>query len=306
MAFVALFFRRGLSVVAFAIIGSARCLGAADHDTAFWKSIADNKFAVPSGQLAGALALEVADLASSSDATVRDAYGYEILAAWIYRDHRLAPNELEALHKKLLPGMLFHIGESDTDTIFRRSFSALYMSLLAAEDLTKPFLPQAGFDETLATALRCYANEKDLRGYVPGKGWAHATAHVADLIKFLARNDKLSPDLQKRIVAGVAQRSRTAGQVFVWGEDARMAAALLSLTNRKDFDPVGFGDWFKTLIPENKELWTSPTIVPAAYASVRVQGNVLAHLAAKIASQKENQSPADFRASLNATLLEVD
>jgi len=282
-------------------------VAAADsHDAGFWKAIREHNFAVPKNESVGALVLEIADLAAETDPTLRDECGYEILAAWIYRDNLLSGEQLEALRRILLPAMISHVGESENDTIFGRSFSALYMSILAAEDLRRPFLSAAAFKETLDTALRCYAGEKDLRGYVPEKGWAHATAHVADLLKFLARNGQLSVQDQKRIVAGVSQRCRTASSVFVWGEDARMAAALLSIVDRKDFDMSTFDEWFKGLIAEYKKLWTAPDINTAAYVSLRTQANVLAHLAAKVASQKNNEVPRDFCDALNATLSQID
>jgi hypothetical protein len=261
---------------------------------------------VPEHQSVDALVLEIADLAAETDPTLRDDCGYEILAAWIYRDNLLSGEQLEALRRKLLPAMVSHIGEPENDTIFGRSFSALYLSILAAQDLRKSFLSAAAFKETLDTALRCYAGEKDLRGYVPQKGWAHATAHVADLLKFLARNPQLSLEDQKRIVIGVSERCRTAPSVFVWGEDARMAAALLSIVDRKDFDTSTFDEWFKGLIAEHKKLWTAPDINTAAYVSVRTQANVLAHLAAKVASQKNNEVPRGFRDALIATLSQID
>ena len=276
------------------------------HNPAFWKTIEEHNFEVPPHESAGALALEITDLAASTDPSLRDSCGYETLAAWIYRDNLLTSEQLEALRCKLLPGMTFHIGEAENDTIFRRSFSALYMSILAAQDLRKPFLSAAAFKETLDTALRCYAEEKDLRGYVPVKGWAHATAHIADLLKFLARNSHLSVEHQKRIVSGVLQRCRTAHLVFTWGEDARMAAALLSVVDRKDFDASPFETWFQALITESKELWKSRAINGEAYASVRVQANVLAHLEVKSAPQKNNGAPPSFRDALQATLSKVD
>jgi hypothetical protein len=276
------------------------------HDAAFWKAIKDHNFAVPSHESAGALALEIADLAASTDPSLRDGCGYETLAAWIYRNNLVTGEQLEALRRKLLPAMISHIGESENDTVFGRSFSALYMSILAAQDLRKPFLSTAAFEETLDAALKCYPEEKDLRGYVPVKGWAHATAHIADLLKFLARNPHLSAEDQNRIVSGVSQRCRTAHLVFTWGEDARMAAALLSVINRKDFDASPFETWFQALITENKELWKSPVIDAEAYASVRVQANVLAHLVAKSAPQKDNGAPPSFLDALQATLVKVD
>jgi hypothetical protein len=277
-----------------------------DHDASFWKAIKDHNFAVPPHESAGALALEIADLAASTDPIVRDECGYEILASWIYRDQLFAGDQLEALRRKLIPGMIFQIGEAESDTIFRRSFSALYMSILAAQDLRKPFLSATAFKETLNTALRCYAEEKDLRGYIAVKGWAHATAHVADLLKFLARNPHLSAKDQNRIVSSISQRCRTAHLVFTWGEDARMGDALLSVVDRKDFDASPFETWFQTLVTENKELWKSPAIDAEAYASVRTQANVLAHLAAKSAPRKDNIAQSRFLDALQATLSKVD
>ena len=202
--------------------------------------------------------------------------------------------------------MISHIGESENDTVFGRSFSALYMSILAARDLQQPFLSVAAFKETLDTALQCYAEEKDLRGYAPVKGWAHATAHVADLLKFLARNPKLSGEDQKKIIAAIAQRCRTVPSVFVWGEDGRMAAALLSIVDRKDFDQSSFDEWFKALITENKHLWKEPRIDIPEYVSVRTQSNVVVQLVAKIVAQKEDDAARRFRDVLNEVLNRMD
>ena len=297
---------RGCTIVVVALLNAVVFAGPNSHDARFWKAIADNNFAVPAHESVGNLALELADLAGETDPSLRDDCGYEILAAWVYRQNLLTGDQLEALRRKLLPAMIFHIGESQTDTVFRRSFSALYISILAAQDLRKPFLSAAAFKETLDTALQCYSEEKDLRGYVPKNGWAHATAHVADLLKFLARNEHLSRDDQKRVVAGISQRCRTATSVFSWGEDARMAAALLSVVDRKDFDQSAFDGWFKALIAENKELWKGLTIDIAAYIRVRAQANVLAHLAAKIAAQKDEEVPKQFCDALNAILGQVE
>ena len=274
------------------------------HNAAFWKTIKEHDFAVPSHESPGVLALEIADLAGSTDPSLRDGCGYEILANWIYRNNLLTGEQLEALRAKLLPAMISHIGESENDTVFGRSFSALYMSILAAQDLREPFLSAAVFKKTLDTALQCYAEENDLRGYVPVKGWAHATAHVADLLKFLARNPKLSGEDQKKIIAAIAQRCRTVP--FVWGEDGRMAAALLSIVDRKDFDQSSFVEWFNALITENKHLWKEPRIDIPEYVSVRTQSNVVVQLIAKIVAQKGKDAARKFRESLNEVLSRID
>jgi len=297
---------RNCTILIVALLHASIVAASGSHDAGFWKAIREHNFAVPEHESVGGLALEIADLAAETDPALRDNCGYEILAAWIYRDNLLSSDQLEALRRKLLPVMISHIGESETDTVFQRSFSALYMSILAAQDLRKPFLSAAAFKEMLDTALRCYADEKDLRGYVPKKGWAHATAHVADLLKFLGRDPRLSAEDQKKVVAAITQRCQTVSSVFVWGEDARIAAALLSLIHRKDFDASIFDGWFKALVAEYKELWKGPNIDNAVYISVRTQTNVLGHLAAKIGAQKANEVPKPFRDALNATISQID
>jgi Protein of unknown function (DUF2785) len=282
---------------------SAQPLGATVlHDLAFWRSIRAHDFAVPEGESLDRLALEIPDLATATDPALRDECGYEILAAWIYQKNLLSPDQLEAIRRTLVSGMTYHIGESDNPTIFRRSFSALYLSILAAEDLRKPFLNDSTFNETFTVALKCYATEKDLRGYTGDTGWAHATAHVADLIKFLARNSHLTGADQRLIVDAVAERCRTVPSVFVWGEDARIGAALSSLVERKDFNSSIFDNWFGRIAEENKALWKAPKLDAASYVRVRTQANVLAQLAAILGSKKSANVPESFMNALNKTL----
>jgi hypothetical protein len=278
----------------------------AQHGADFWRSIRDHDFAVPPGEPVDRLALEICDLAAEPNPVLRDECGYEILTAWVYRKDLLSADQLEAVRQKLIPAMTFHIAEPDGLAAFRRSFSALYMSVLAAHDLNKPYLSDASFRETLDTALKCYALEKDLRGYVPGNGWVHATAHVADLLKFLGRNARLAPADQRRIVEAVAQRCRTVPSVFVWGEDARIAATLLSLIHRKDFDPVAFGEWLHAVTSENTRLWKAQTFDETGYVHVRTQANVLAQLASKLFGSRPEETRGDFRASLTSALSELN
>lgn len=272
-----------------------------EPDRSFWKGVVEKGYAVPEGRSAGALALDLVDLLGSPDPELRDAFGYEILAVWVYRDARLSPEELEAVREKLLAGTTAGIGEAGTDSVLRRSFSALDLSVLVAADLKKPWMTGETFGGTLDAALSYLAAERDLRGFEPGKGWVHATAHTADLLKFLSRSPRLSPAGQARIVKGIAARLRSAGLVFGWGEDARLAAALLSLARRKDFAPEPFTEWFTALAAENEALWKGP-LDPSAYVRVRAQLNALAHLSALLARQEPGSVPAGLRKALDETL----
>jgi hypothetical protein len=271
------------------------------HDRAFWTALAAKDFAVPEGESAAGLALEAAGLLASPDPALRDGVGYEALARWVYRDGLVPPADLERLRQKLQAGLKKGLGDTSGDSAYGRSFSAIGLSILAATDLKRPWLTQEAFDDLLAAATAYLGAEKDVRGFVPGSGWVHATAHTADVLKFLSRSPRLSPAGQARIVEAIAGRLRTAGVVFAWGEDERLALALLSLTRRKDFDPKPFEAWLGTLAAENTALWKKgAAIEPAAFVPVRAQKQALVHLAALLA--REEAPPEPFRKALNEAL----
>ena len=284
------------------------CSGAraadAPHERAFWLALKSHDFKLPPGASAGALSRELPGLIASTDPELRDGVGYEACAAWVYRDQLLTPAELESLRRALVSAAREGLGEGQGDGIFRRSFALLDLSVLAAADLKRPFLSQQQFEEVLTLALEALARERDLRGYVQGKGWAHATAHGADLVKFLARSPHLAAADGARVVEGIAVRLRTAQQVFTWGEDARLAAALLSLARRPGFDPAPFDAWFARLAREHAALWQGPLDV-AQYVAVRAQLNTLDHLAADLMIA-EGESPSGLRKSLQGLLAGVN
>ncbi|NME04415.1 DUF2785 domain-containing protein [Psychrobacillus sp. BL-248-WT-3] len=75
------------------------------------------------------------------------------------------------------------IGEQDTDTVFTRSFSSLVIALIVEKDKTKEFLDKQQLEEVYKKTTTYLQSEKDVRGYVEGKGWAHSIAHGADLFE---------------------------------------------------------------------------------------------------------------------------
>ncbi|MBK9963361.1 MAG: DUF2785 domain-containing protein [Holophagales bacterium] len=275
--------------------------GPPGHGRAFWTGLAARDFAIPEGESAATLALEAADLLSSPDPVLRDVVGYEALARWVYRDGLIPAADLESLRLRLQAGLKKGLGETSGDSAYGRSFSAIGLAILSATDLKKPWLGQEAFDGLLTASTGYLTTEKDLRGFVPGSGWVHATAHTADVLKFLARSPKLMPAGQARIVEAIASRLRTAGVVFTWGEDERLGLALLSLTRRKDFDPKPLEAWLAALSAENTALWKNGSAIePAAFVAVRAQKQALVHLAALLA--REEAAPEAFRKTLDAAL----
>lgn len=232
-------------VIALTVVAAAE----PTHSVAFWRQIAQNKYVVPTDSDLGGLTRELTTMLGSPDPEVRDEIAYGTLANWIYQSRVLDPGALRALAAILLANLKEGIGERGTDRIFRRSFSALTLSVVAARDNVAPFLDAPEFRRIYDASLVYLEAERDLRGYDPEHGWMHAAAHTADLLKFLARSRFLDPPEQGRLLDAIARKFTTAPAVFTHGEDERFARAVLSIVNRRDFDREVFSSWTSRLRP---------------------------------------------------------
>jgi hypothetical protein len=278
------------------VSGVAASAGSA-HPREFWLQLRAKEFALADGQSALPLALEAANLLGSTDPQLRDGIAYEALETWIYGRPALTPAELETVRALLVTNARKGLGEASGDDLYLRSFSILVLSVVAAADLKQPFIEAQRFDELVELALKELAEERDLRGYTPDRGWGHATAHCADLLKFLSRSPRLRPEQQQRIVAGIEGRLRSAGIVFVWGEDARLAAALASVARRSDASARPFDQWFARLVEQHKAVWNGD-FDAAGYVSVRAQLNALSQLTAELESDTSPGAIQQVRAAL--------
>jgi hypothetical protein len=255
-------------------MGAAAWLSAAPpnapHDRAFWLTLAQKKFDLPPGETAFNLLVEMNDLVGSTDPALRDDVAYGAAASWIYRQRLLTPAQQKQVVEMWTRNLSSGIGERGTDSVFKRSFSALNLSVAAALDNTAPFLSQAEFETLLARALEYLEREQDTRGYDPLKGWIHTPAHTADLLKFLARNAKLARDAQGKVLAAVSGKCAAMGHTFAWGEDERLAQVVRSIAGRDDFDAAAFESWLAAFPVQRKQFWANaPTIDPEGFPAVQ-------------------------------------
>ena len=183
-----------------------------------------------------------------TDAELRDELIYSTFCEWA--DNGIIKASL--MHKILNTCtseqyLFLGIGEKDTDTVFTRSFSSLFIATaLYVHIVIEPYLTNEGVQQVKQTLLRYTEQEKDFRGYVKGKGWAHAIAHVADALNNLVCCDGLSREdllesleIAKRIALNNAL-------VYEAGEDDRIAAVFESVCERGILTNEDIGNWLRT------------------------------------------------------------
>lgn len=266
---------------------------AAQHDRAYWKAVAQNKYAVPAGESADALAKELSGLLASPDPELRDELAYSILARWIYRPSVLANPTLLSLTDEWRTNLKSGIGENGADSVLKRSFSALMLSSMARREAQAPFMGAERYHQLVAEAAAYLQAERDLRGYDAKLHWIHATAHAADLLGALAQSPMLTRGEAAAILSAIAARLTTAPEVYTQGEQDRLADAAVSVIRRADFDAATLNPWLAGIEEEDRNVWIGTTV--EALTRYQNRNYMLRSLVVRLSLEPESQRLGDFR-----------
>ncbi|MGZ4448199.1 MAG: DUF2785 domain-containing protein [Nocardioides sp.] len=197
----------------------------------YWKQVHADGLAVPSDRPLDDLTAELTRMLGSTDPSLRDGTAYPTLATWV--DRGVYDDLLGGLGDGMAAGLRVGIGERGTDSVFRRSFSALVLAECIERDNGRPLLPGGKileWGDRLATWL---LREQDTRGFVPGKGWAHAVAHGADAMAVLARSPHVATPELTVVLDVIADRVLLpVDALFTNGEPDRLAMATMAVLRR--------------------------------------------------------------------------
>jgi hypothetical protein len=274
----------------------------AAHDVQFWRAIAKNHSSVPQGESAVALSRELSANLASPDPELRDDLAYSILYVWMVYKPQLTTDQLLPFLDEWQANFRAGIGESGTDTVLRRSFSALCLVAIAERDLKTPFIGEVRFHQLLDNTLSYLNDERDLRGFDPAKGWIHPTAHTADLLHTLAQNPLFNPKDQQRLLDAVALRLSTAPQVYAYGEQSRLAVAVSALVIRQDFQAEAFRSWLAALDEKDKLVWKD---LPPNDARLKAFENHTYFLEALAARLSVDEKSSSAKSAVIAQLAEI-
>jgi len=264
------------------------------HDRAFWQALARQHYAVPNSESASALAGELSALLASPDSELRDHLAYSILAHWIARPNVLSPDEVLVLADEWRNNLKSGIGDVGTDSVLKRSFSALCLASVAQREANSPFLGASRYRQLVAGAVAYLRAERDLRGYDAKLGWIHATAHTADLLQALAGSPMLSSDEQATILSAIAARLASAPQVYTQGEQDRIAQAVLAVIRRPDFNAGSFTTWLDQMANADQKIWADP-LTPESLARYQNHTYMLQALSVHLALEPESTKIAEFK-----------
>ena len=108
-------------------------------DKEFWVSISRNEYRIPEGQTLENLTDILFSYLGSTDPELRDEIAYLVYANWMGMDlysSRSIRSQVDVLLSNLEKG----IGETNSDTVFLRTFSVLFLAEMVQNDTRKPAL----------------------------------------------------------------------------------------------------------------------------------------------------------------------
>jgi hypothetical protein len=212
----------------------------------YWQQVHADGLAVPTDRSLGDLTAELTRMLGDTDPQTRDGTAYPTLATWI--DRGVYDDLLPGLGDGMAAGLGVGLGERDTDSIFRRSFSALVLDACIARDNQRPLVPGGKVLEWGDRIATWMLRERDLRGFVPGKGWAHAIAHGADALGTLATSPHVATPELTVILDVIADRVLLpVDRLFTNGEPDRLALATIQVLRRNAVPLAVLEPWIARL-----------------------------------------------------------
>ncbi len=198
---------------------------------AYWQQVIERGLQVPPDRPLDELTAELTAMLGDPNPMIREEVALATLGIWI--GEGVYDELLAGLGDGMCTGLGVGVGEVGTDTVFRRSYSALVLVECIDRD-SKHALVSA--DTLLNWGDRLsswFVREQDLRGYVPGKGWAHAASHGADAIAALARSPRFGTSELTVLLDVIADRLLLpTDEFFVAGEADQMARAVIHVLRR--------------------------------------------------------------------------
>lgn len=228
----------------------------------YWEHVRASGYKLPVDRPLDDLTTELVQMLGDPDPDMRDGIARLALASWIRNG--VYDDLLAGFGDGVSEGLFTKLGEDGTNSVLRRSYSA---SLLAEAVLRDQVSRVAHSDAIFRWGDRAaswFVRERDLRGYVEGRGWSHAVAHGADLIGALARSDHFGKLELTVLLDVVADRLLTPTPYrFQHDEDDRLAFAIMAVLQRNRIGIEVLEPWIERLatavVPPSPDSGTAPS-----------------------------------------------
>ncbi len=209
------------------------------------KCIKENQYKVPEGVNPYELSLKMMDSIGDIDSELRDDLILSNLFTWI--DGNQLSNEqvckllwIALDEKHILKGL----GNID-DSVFGRTFSSEIVAACIYRHRREKFLSKSDIEKAFDILFKFYNKDKDVRGYVEVKGWAHGAAHGADALDEFAQCEEIGYERLKNILDTFYKKININYYGYIHFEDERIITAVKSILEREIIPIEEIEAWVK-------------------------------------------------------------
>ncbi|WP_158534754.1 DUF2785 domain-containing protein [Romboutsia maritimum] len=149
--------------------------------------------------------------------------------------------------------LFYGIEEEFSDKVFTRSFASLLLVVLLESHFKNRYMDTKTEKEIIQISIKYMETEKDNRGLVDAKGWAHAFAHGADLLETISKSIYLTPDSATRVLNCIS-RALIDIENFLFGEESRLNKVIIALIKYNKLNQSELNSWIES---NNKTLMES-------------------------------------------------
>jgi hypothetical protein len=178
------------------------------------------------------------------DSELRDDLILEYLFK-LFIEADLDTQELNEITLELISNLYVGINEI-SDLVFKRTFSMLALVALIKRHTIKPWMSYDLQQRLIYESIESFSLEKDMRGYVEHKGWAHAGAHGADLFLAISKLESITVSDLFQMLDIVYAKLCKEQFTFNLGEDKRMARAVSEIFKHKNLNRKKITTWINT------------------------------------------------------------
>ncbi|WP_165983139.1 DUF2785 domain-containing protein [Macrococcus brunensis] len=195
------------------------------------------------------LLTEMLENIGHTDSHIRDQIIYNEFCQ-ILLNNSLNREQISKIINQCIKNLSFNIGETNTDSVFTRSFSILFLHAIICYDNQSIILSERDFNKIIKNSLHYFKVEIDVRGWVEDKGWAHAPAHTSDLIVECIKSRYFKKNLVNEILEGINSnifKLQLNSVCYIDDEDIRMSMILVSLLEERYITEKEVGIWLAKL-----------------------------------------------------------
>ena len=142
--------------------------------------------------------------------------------------------------------LFYGIDKEKSDDVFTRSFTSLLLVLLLENHYEENWISKEEEIRIIEKSISYMKTEKDNRGFVEVKGWAHAFAHGADLLGVISQSTYFEKNNSIEVLE-IMKRALIDIENFLYGEEGRFAKATTLLAKNSEISIGELALWIEKI-----------------------------------------------------------